>query len=836
MRLACATSFATLALTCVLAQQAHAQTEAAPQDRQNPTVTGDIIVTAQFRETRLQDTPIAITAVNSAMLEQRAQTNVSDIAAQAPNVTLQPQGQFNGSGLVAFIRGVGQTDFNYALEPGVGIYVDEVYYPTVTGSLLDLMDLERIEVLRGPQGTLAGKNSIGGAIKLFSTKPDGSGRGSFSLTYGSYNRIEGRGFADFALTENLFARVAGSAQSRDGYVTRLDYGLTHPGSNFPSNNNQGKGAELGTLGGKSYVAGRVSLRWVPTDTIEVNIAGDYTQDRSEAGASVLLHANSPGTNADGIPWVTDTLGNGVPYDCRFVPNGRYSCDTPPAGYDRRFITYETFLDQSTPTSQAPFKPFAVSPIQHFSGWGVQGTIDIELTPDLELTSISAYRKYESSWAQGEDGSPLPSQQLLQTLNHNMWSQELRLNGRLGNGLLDYTLGGFYHDQDGTLHARVDLNYAGIDFIHGPDTTPSTSKALFFNGTLNLTDAFHLSGGIRRSWDKKTYTYFRSNPDGTVPSAPCAYFLGAPVAGPTGIGNDPNCLLLGLYDVSDTFEGEQTDWRVAADYRFSDAAMIYAQVTTGYKGGGVNPRPFFGPSAGPCDPATNPTYPVCSQLKSFNPETLTTYEVGFKTDLFDRRLRLNGALFFNKYKDIILTLAACPAEPCLQPNNVGEADVKGLELEITAHPIEGLTLDGSFSYLDFQYTKLNGTTQELGGITLDMITPYTPEWKWSWGIQYDVPVGADTVTARVDGDFQSSMFSEPINFPDYNMIDGRFLMNARLAYRTADNDWMISLEVRNLTDKYYYTSLFDQHLPSSSTTVSAGVGMPRTWALTVKRNF
>src|SRR6187399_1571650 len=137
-------------------------------------VEGDeILVTAQFREQNLQDTPIAITAVSAAMLEARGQTNIAQVAAQAPNVSLRPQPQNGGSGLIAFIRGVGQTDFNYALDPGVGVYVDDVYIPTLSSSLLELVDLDRVEILRGPQGTLVGKNSIGGAIKLFSAKPKG---------------------------------------------------------------------------------------------------------------------------------------------------------------------------------------------------------------------------------------------------------------------------------------------------------------------------------------------------------------------------------------------------------------------------------------------------------------------------------------------------------------------------------------------------------------------------------------------------------------------------------------------------------------------------------------
>ena len=166
MRVNHALSTCILALATSLAAPAWAQDQAAPQGAapQAPAPDADIIVTAQFRETRLQDTPIAITAVNSAMLEARGQTDIAQVAAQAPNVSLRPQPQNGGSGLIAFIRGVGQTDFNYALDPGVGVYIDDVYIPTLSSSLLELIDLDRVEILRGPQGTLAGKNSIGGAI------------------------------------------------------------------------------------------------------------------------------------------------------------------------------------------------------------------------------------------------------------------------------------------------------------------------------------------------------------------------------------------------------------------------------------------------------------------------------------------------------------------------------------------------------------------------------------------------------------------------------------------------------------------------------------------------
>ncbi len=834
------------AVALATSTSAWAQSSTAPAANDDANI-NDIVVTAQFRSTKLQDTPIAITAVNAEMLSARGQTDISQIAAQAPNVTLRPQPQNGGSGLIAFIRGVGQTDFNYAVDPGVGVYIDDVYIPTLSSSLLDLMDLDRVEILRGPQGTLAGKNSIGGAIKLFSAKPDGSGKGSIEATYGSYNRLDVRGMADIKLSDNLFARVSGVAKSHDGYVKLLDYGVTHPTSNVPANNARGGNAVVGTQGGQSYVAGRLALRWTPTDNLEVNIAGDYTSDHSEPAPTVLIAAGLPGptqgnpnpfnpaisnpaTNANGGAWLIGKNGSPVPVNCAFVPAGVYGCDTLAAsayGGDRRFISYANFLDGMTPTTQAPFKPYAALQNQNFVGWGVQGNVKLTLSENLNVVWISSYRKYQSNFGQDQDATPVPIAQLDNQLNHHAWSQELRFNGKLGNGLLDYTVGGFYFNQRGVYTARVDLNYAGIDFIHGPDQTPSTAKALFFNGTLHPTDAWSISGGIRQSWDQKDYTYFRSNPDKTVPGPlPCAFFLGAPTAGPTGVGNAPNCLLLGLYNVVGQFKGKRTDWRIETDYRFSPEFFVYGSIATGYKGGGVNPRPFFGPSNPSCSPTPTPN---CNQVQSFKPETLTTFELGFKSDLFDRKLRVNGAFFLNKYKDIQLQLTACPAAPCLLPANAGTADVKGAELEVRANPVPGLTLDGSFSYLDFKYTSILASTR----IPITNVTAYTPKVTYSVGAQYDWAMIGGKISARFDGSYQSEIFTDANN-SKWSKVDPRFLANARLSYTTGDKDWQASLEVQNLFNKYYYITVSDA---TGGLGVETGVpGMPRTWALTVKRNF
>jgi iron complex outermembrane receptor protein len=789
----------------------------------------EVVVTAQFREQNLQDTPIAITAVTGEMLEQRNQTSIYQVTAQAPNVVLAPMGQANGPTLVAFIRGVGQTDFNYAVEPGVGIYVDDVYFPTLTGSIVDLTDIGRVEVLRGPQGTLSGRNSLGGAIKVFSRTPQGGDEGSVALTYGDYNRIDLRGVGDFTLVEDkLYMRAAGVAKRRDGYMDILDYRCAHPTSPLPSMN-VGTGCKLGTLGGVSYTGGRVSLRWVASDAVEVNLIGDVTGDHSEATPSLLVRSVGTQSATGPLP-PTDTRYVGyrnpnnpnmatnvlVPLDCRFVPYevnflpGQQSCDTISDPY----VTYATFTDTNTPTNQMPFKPSVIQPIQTLNQWGLSAAVDWKINDNNAIKWISSFRKYDSSFAQDVDGSPLASQQLLQTLNHQAWTQELRWSGQALNDLLDFTLGGFYYKQKGTLEARVDLPYSGLDFIHGPDRTPANSKAAFLHTEWHLTPALSLIGGVRWTEDYKNYIYKRRNVDLTLPTA-CA---GAPFAPTT----NPNCLLVNLYDVApdDPYNKDRIDWRAGVSYKFTESFMGYAQASTGYKGGGVNPRPF---------------YPA--QILSFSPEELTTYEVGAKTDLLGNRLRVNGALFFNKYKNIILNLSNCTAQagagfgiPCALPSNVGSADVKGAELELNWRIAGGFSLDASGSVLDFKYKDTGVST----GITLNMITPMTPEQKFSLGLMWEGDIGgAGSLVLRGDASYQSQVHSAAINLPT-TRVPGYTVVNARATWRARDTKWEASLEVNNLLDKLYFFGAADWSTSAGSSTYTPA--LPRNLAVTLKRNF
>ena len=264
----------------------------------------EIIVTAEFREANVQDTPIAITAVNAAMLESRGQTNIVDVANQAPNVTMTPAGQSAGSAMVTFIRGVGQSDFNYALEPGVGMYVDEVYYPNLTGSMVELLDIDRVEIARGPQGTLSGRNSIGGSVKIYSVEPThGGNTGTAELTLGNYEQVGIKGSADLTFVEDvLSARISGVSSSRNGYVTRVDYKCTHPTWAGPTfNNGRLDDCKLGGLGGESFTGGRFSLLWTPSDTFRVKVLGDLINQDNESAPHVLTRVTDARHTAQGEP-------------------------------------------------------------------------------------------------------------------------------------------------------------------------------------------------------------------------------------------------------------------------------------------------------------------------------------------------------------------------------------------------------------------------------------------------------------------------------------------------------------------------------------------------------
>ncbi|MEO7384732.1 MAG: TonB-dependent receptor, partial [Novosphingobium sp.] len=457
----------------------------------------EIVVTAQFRDQKLQDVPIAITALTASALENRSATSLADATASAPSVLLRPASAAFGSSVVASIRGLGQGDFDPAMEPGVGIYIDDVYYPRLTGANLDLMDVERVEVLRGPQGTLTGKNSEGGAIKFYSKQPNGDTGGYVSATYGSRNRINVNGSANFKIADDLFGRISGAFADQEGYVSVIDYGCSHPTSGVPATGG-GTNCLKYKEGDVGYKAVRGTLRYAPGDNLEVTVSGDYTKDQHHNAAQVLLYANNTNPNV--------TTANGLPYDSRFICGPLCNYDT--TGQNAaRFVA-----GLIPPLNGMPMLATSGSELSIFKGWGVSGKIDYKLAEKVKLTSITSYRDWENSFSVDGDLSPANVGFGNNDVTDWFFSEELRLNAQLSDQI-NATIGGFISDEKAVYYTLQDIRYVAagplpifpLQFI-GNDPIRTKSQAVFANVEVKPTENLTINGGLRYTHDSKTYTF------------------------------------------------------------------------------------------------------------------------------------------------------------------------------------------------------------------------------------------------------------------------------------------------------------------------------------------
>jgi iron complex outermembrane receptor protein len=786
------TSFGALAI-CLLPAGVHAQDAVASAEAVSAEEAraDDIIVTAQFRGQRLQDTPIAITALSGDAIEQRGLTRITDITNTAPNVVMKPSGSVYGPAATLFIRGVGQMDSSFAVEPGVGLYVDDVYRGITFGSMLDLLDLDRVEILRGPQGTLAGKNSIGGAVKLFTRVPRGEGTGYIEGTTGSFDRLDLRAAADLSIVpDRLFARVSAVTRHRDGYVKRLDYNCANPtGPRAPTSTATDSDCVAGREGGQNYTAGRLALRWLATERVEVNVAASRLVDNSQPAATKLISLNSPPANTPGFP-------------------DRSVFITPPKSY----TNYSSYQIQSftDPASQlglpgtGTHPPTTLPTNNRIRAWDIAGTVDVELGDDLALRSITAYQVTDGRYSTDNDGTPFGISGGVFRQEFRQFTQELRLNGAIGM-LLDWTLGGFYFEGDGILSG---VNYVSPGLPNQTvntteDEIPSTSKSVFAHAVWHVTDRLNLTGGIRYTEDEKSYRFFRGNP--FVPGA-VAYTPAGRISG-----------------LESTFSDTRVDYRANVDYRFTDDILVYAQYSTGYRGGGVNPRPF-----------------IVEQAVPFGPESLEAYEIGLKSDLFGRVLRLNLSAFINDYKEMIFSNIAptvvngvvlSPVNAT--PVNAGDGRFMGVELEATLQPVDGLYIDGNVSYLDFELRRIGAQGATIVGITRDNIAPYVTEWKAAAGIQYRHDMAdLGSLTPRLDVAYQSSFFTNIDNNPA-SLTPAYTLFNGRLTWDSPDREWQVALAVTNLFDRFYYQNKFRGPAIAS---VTGQPAPPREWSVSLRKNF
>jgi iron complex outermembrane recepter protein len=741
-----------------------------------------VIVTAQFREESLHSTPLAITAVSGAELEQRnLLTDVTAISQAAPNVTLVQSGSNGGKTTRAYIRGVGEGDYNFALEPGVAFYIDDVYLGTAYGTLLELMDLERVEVLRGPQGTLFGKNAIGGAVRLISRQPKGDDSGYLEATTGSFNRFDLRGAYDLTLVPNsLFVRVTAMSKKRDGYVDLVDFACAHPdevGSHsapYSINPREpGSHCKYDELANDDVGAARVALRWLPGDSVEWNFSGDYSDDRGKGAADTLLQV---------VPGVFTSYNNsvsipqyGIPYDSRFVPSNR-------------FQSYATF-------ENAPYH-WEFGNSNRLETWGLQNRINWTIDDALAFTSITAYRQYAGAFSRDSDSSPMSTDSTSETMKHDQFSQELRLRGTLLDSRLDWTLGAFLFDGESRDAGLVTADLFDLRF-HIDDPSGVHNRSGFLHSVYHFTSHLNLTAGLRYTTETKDYTFNRLD----VPQpAPTPFF------GPDGM------------HIRTSQHYNKTDWRLGLDYEWTDEVMTYLQASTGFRGAGFNPRPA-----------------LPSQIIPFGTETLTSYEIGVKSELLDRRLRVNAAAFFSKYDDIQLTaripdLAGFPANVRV---NAGEAGIRGFELELSARLSERLSIDGQAAWTYFRYTDLGLAAGLPGGPTLDTDPVYTPRVRYNLWAHYSVPL-AHAGALKLDGGYvwQDRLFTDAANTPVLE-VGSYGLLSARLTWSTPDERWSVVAFGTNLTDaSYYYGKMFI----SGNGQVKGIPGRPREWGLTLRRTF
>lgn len=759
---------------------------------------GEIVVTAQKRAQNVQDVPIAITAMGEAQLQQRGITNITQMSNFTPSVQIDRASPFAGSSTImsAYIRGIGQNDFGFNMEPGVGLYVDGVYYARTVGAAVDLVDVSRVEILKGPQGTLFGRNTIGGAISVITADPTHDFAFKGNVTTGSYSRLDVKGMINLPISDTLAASVSFGSNHQDGYQHRIPYTVTGaevnpltgtvtgPAAGSPILSNEGNFLTARPVGGSNTQGGESSqtlrgkLKWTPDNALSVVIAGDYTRAREEAAAETLLATNQalgqPGGNTFATFYNLCVAGvEAVPGICQI--GGKVNTNLLSTG--TRVPFSNAFITNNIDTTYANGANFS-----DVTAWGVSGTVDYKLSPDVSAKSITAWRRLRSAFGTDIDGSPLDIGETTFSMNQRQFSQELQLNVHAFDDHLKSVLGAYYFNESGNLHDQVVFG-EGLLQVNGPNEFSNKAWALFTHNNLRITDKLGATFGIRYTQEHKTFVGGQSDLN------KIAVTLGVPpVAFP-----DPSDLTrvfpLGTF----RRKGTNTSIHAGLEYHFTPDVMAYASFAQGYKSGGWTTR-LAVPLA-----ATTALNPDPTQPPSFQPEKADTYEIGIKSELWDRRLRLNVTGFWTDYKNMQLTVTS--AETAFTPwfINAGQSRIKGVEVEAEARPIAALRMTGSVSYMEAKYVSL-GSVATAAGFSYGELIPNTPKWSGSFGATYtvDLPKG-DSVALHGDLNFKSRMAKDYQNFFIQGWVN---LVNANVTYTSPQSNWAITLGADNVFNKRY----------------------------------
>ena len=699
----------------------------------------DIIVTARRRAESLQDVPLSVSAFSAEALEQRGAPDITTLQQTTPNLTLQVARGSNST-LIAFIRGVGQQDPLWGFEPGVGLYVDDVYIARPQGAVLDIFDIERIEVLRGPQGTLYGRNTIGGAVKYVTKRLADEPTFKIRGAYGSYDQRELVTSGSMPLGDKVAVGAALAIYKRDGFGKNLNTGAEHYN--------------------KDVIAGRVSVEFTPTEDLSIRLAADRTDDESNA-----RHGYRELPGVAGNPPVLDDV------------------------YD----TNAGLGDDNNVETQ-----------------GVSGTIEWNVNDVFTLKSITAYREGNTQTNIDFDGTPAGTLDVPAYYKDNQFSQELqvqfstdRLQGVAGLYYMDSMASGAFDTVAGAFGISI-LTSGRVD---------TKSFAAFTDFSYDLTDKFAVSLGGRYTRDKKDGTVYRANYLGNRSPA-----FGGPDVAPLLVRTD--------YSNDRTFE-EFTP-RVSLSYKATDDVNLYASYGRGFKSGGFDMRG---------DAILTP-----STVDGYDPETVDSFELGMKGSFLDRRVMLNLAGFYSKYKGQQITTQVPNLSGGIASfvDNVGKSEIWGLELEGRVTASEHLFATFAVGYIKTKFEQF--LTYDLAsGQYIDVsdqrVFQNTPKWTANLSTTYtrDLPndMGNMALTGSVSLRSDYSMFETPTPVLDQ---DGYALVDLSLVWTSTDEHWQVGLHGRNLTDKQYRVGGYNFGVATYNNSVIGFYGPPRTFTGTVEFRF